>query len=150
MDDVELMKYIAVLSFDINGVNEFGATMKALDLSNIPRVTGPFRIAIDPVASQVETFMDRVRESQQNGGPMGNVQLTAELSETLAAINTTLSEMKKRYERSRTQAGVAGFNYNSSFYSLQDQHGKFLVAELLAAKANVLMALYTLSQKEDN
>ncbi len=80
---------------------------------------------------------------------MNNEELTNELLSTLDAINQTLQEMRSRYESTRASSTIPLDSF-PSFYSLQDTRGRPMIADLLSAKANVLMALQSMHQGEEN
>ncbi len=52
------MKYIVLLSFDLEHPGELGDVLKKIDPPNIPGFTGIARVAVDPVASQIEEWID--------------------------------------------------------------------------------------------
>jgi hypothetical protein len=52
------MKYIIVLSLDLTGPEELGEVVKKIDPTNVPGFLGLIRLAIDPVATQVEEWLD--------------------------------------------------------------------------------------------
>ncbi len=54
----ELMKYIVVLSFDVDNIEDVGKTLKKIDPPSIPGFSGEARVAIDPVATRIEEWLD--------------------------------------------------------------------------------------------
>ena len=53
-----MAKYIIVLSLDFNTPDDVANAVKKIDPPNIHGFTGKVRIAVDPVASQVEHWLD--------------------------------------------------------------------------------------------
>lgn len=49
-----MIKYLVVMEFELDGPTELAKTLKAIDPPSIPGFRGPLRVAIDPVATQVE------------------------------------------------------------------------------------------------
>lgn len=55
------MKYIVVLSLDLDGLSGPEAlveVLKKIDPPSLPGFTGTARIAVDPVASKIEEWLD--------------------------------------------------------------------------------------------
>ena len=52
------MKYIIVLSLELTSPDDISEVLKKIDPPNNPGFAGKVRIAIDPVAAQVEAWLD--------------------------------------------------------------------------------------------
>lgn len=52
------MKYIIVISLDLEDPDELGDALTKIDPPNIPGFSGKVRVAIDPVATQIEAWLD--------------------------------------------------------------------------------------------
>ncbi len=80
---------------------------------------------------------------------MEYANLIEELLDTLEAINKTLESMKLRHEVTRAASTDPYKNY-PSFYAMQDMNGRPLAADLLSAKANLLVVLHGVYAREED
>jgi hypothetical protein len=51
-------KYIVVLAFNIDGPDDLGEIMRSMNVKYLPGLIGPVRIAVDPLATQIEDILD--------------------------------------------------------------------------------------------
>lgn len=80
---------------------------------------------------------------------MGDEELAIELLATLAAINQTLSEMILRHNEERHNGWSIIDDEYPSFFAMMDTTGKPICADLLVAKAHILIALHGIKAKEN-
>lgn len=52
------MKYIMVISLDLKGFEDLSEVLTKIDPPHLPGFAGKVRVAIDPVATQVEDWLD--------------------------------------------------------------------------------------------
>lgn len=52
------MKYMIVLTLDLDNPDDVAAALKVIDPPSIPGFSGVMRVAIDPVATQIEEWLD--------------------------------------------------------------------------------------------
>jgi hypothetical protein len=53
-----MSKFLITLTFDLDNVDDLATVLKIIDPPHIPWFTGTARIAIDPVATRVEEWLD--------------------------------------------------------------------------------------------
>ena len=82
--------------------------------------------------SAAEAFADALR-----GEP--DEELRAELVSCLAELNALIKGQVDRHEQYKTEPWGSG--YPESVYAMLDTNGRPLMADVLAAKANILTAL---------
>jgi hypothetical protein len=52
------MKYMIVLSFDLDGPEDVASVLKKIDPPSLPGFTGVARVTVDPVATRIEEWLD--------------------------------------------------------------------------------------------